>query len=933
MVKSRENVAVTNTFVISLLSTINPLTVNFDKDNVKQIVTKKNSIILIIAMLIIALAVFLPSQLNDHNYSITNAELFSAVPVDAAMILEWKNYNTLKSKLSTKVYNNELSELLFAKQIIADFKTFDKLFYQNESNQNFIKTGKTLAATQVSQAKTSDFLYIIRNEDIEIDLVNVYQKWLATAGKAKDFVSENRSIFEFEITQNEKVAACFTNDLLLISKHTFLIEKAILQLDNTNNNIPSNPDFKKIRNKTGQNTDFSIYLNFIALRTYLSQFIKQAYFETLQNFANKGTWAGLDITLLENDFDINGYFSTNPKNRFLKALKQEKLPDNISIAKILPDNIAFSMNFNSRNIKKFIANKKAATTFFNTYFENWLGESITYVISEPTDNQLDKFQFWIAEVKDYELAIEQLDKLADENGHLETINFPPHQFKNIILDNLFEPVFGKDFLPVRNPYYVIINKKYIIFANDVAALKKVTEKIDFQQTLSQSINYQEFTQNMSQVSNLYIYMNLANTFQVLNQVLNNKTATALKPNFTVLAKLKPIAIQLTPYEDLLVINMKANFDAKGKQPTSVIWRKELDAAAIIPPKMVKNHDDNSSELIVQDATNKLYLLSTQGEILWTRQLAGKILSEITQIDYYDNGKLQFLFNTTNQIHLIDRNGENVDNFPRKLAAKATNGLTVLDYDGKKNYRIFVACADGNIYGFLKRGEPLNGWSPQANIGIVKQPIEHFIVDNKDYLVALNDTGLLYVFQRDGEQRIAPTNLNLQEQLIYSKLYFDDLDTNAKRVVVMDIKGKAYVSNLRGDYFNLDMKIGSDKDVRFCMVDLIGTKRKDYIVLSEQNLRLNYYEQDGKFRHKLSKKLPVSQDDIFEIRLNGKPFLGTSSTENNQIFLLNKNFKIIQDFPLAGSTKFEITDFFNDGKNILTVANENMIYAYRLSYLD
>ncbi len=898
----------------------------------KQIVTKKNSLILIIISVIILLVVFIPSQLNNNGNTNSETELFSAVPTDAALILEWENYEELKAKLKDKIYGAELQDLIFAKQVISDFKTFDKLFYQNDQNSAFIKTGKVLAATQISKAQTSDFLYIIKNQNIEIDLINFYQNWLKTEGKAKTFVSEKRSVFEFNLSQDEQISVCFTNNLLLISKHTFLIEKAILQIDNQDN-IPKKLDFKKVRSKTGLNTDLTVYINFEALPNYLSQFVKQDYFEPIKAFSNKGTWVGLDINLLESNFDINGYFSINPKNNFLKSLKNEQLTDSIGIAQILPDNIAFAMNFNSRNIQKFVANKKTMTNEFQNYFSDWLGESITFVVSESTDNQLEKYQFLIAEVKNYDLAKEQLEQLANENGHLNDINYPPHQFKNIILENLFEPILGKEFSPIQNPYYVIIDKKYIIFANDAKVLKEVVEKIDFQQNLHQSINYQEFIEDMPKVSNLYFYLNFANTFQVFNEVLNQNTGQLLQENFRVLSKIKPIAMQLTPYEDLLVINMKANFDAKGKQPTSVIWRKELDAEVSIPPKVVKNHNDNSSELIVQDATNKLYLLNTQGEILWKRLLAGKILSEITQIDYYDNGKLQYLFNTANQIHLIDRNGENVDNFPRKLAAKATNGLTVLDYDGKKNYRIFVACEDGNIYGFLKRGEPLNGWSPQSNIGIVKQPIEHFVVDEKDYLVALNDTGLLYVFQRDGQERVAPTNLNLQEQLIYSKLYFDDLDTNSKRVVVMDIKGKAYVSNLRGDYFNLDMKVGTDKDVRFCMVDLIGTKRKDYIVLSGQNLRLNYYDEDGKFRHRFSQKLPANQDDIFDIELNNQPFLGTFSTENNQIFLLNKNFNIIQDFPLAGSTKFEVSDFFKDGKNVLTVANNNMIYAYRLSFLD
>jgi hypothetical protein len=44
-------------------------------------------------------------------------------------------------------------------------------------------------------------------------------------------------------------------------------------------------------------------------------------------------------------------------------------------------------------------------------------------------------------------------------------------------------------------------------------------------------------------------------------------------------------------------------------------------------------------------------------------LDGRILSEIFQLDYYRNGKLQYLFNTENKLWVIDRNGNPVEKFP------------------------------------------------------------------------------------------------------------------------------------------------------------------------------------------------------------------------------------------------------------------------------
>jgi hypothetical protein len=187
---------------------------------------------------------------------------------------------------------------------------------------------------------------------------------------------------------------------------------------------------------------------------------------------------------------------------------------------------------------------------------------------------------------------------------------------------------------------------------------------------------------------------------------------------------------------------------------------------------------------------------------------------------------------------------------------------------------------------------------------------------------LNDTGLLYAFDRSGQMRTPPTVLELGDRRINSNFYFDDINSSHKRVVAMDSKGKAYVANLQGKKFNLSMKIGNNENVQFCMADIVGDIRKDYVLLSGQSLGVNYYDELGDFRKKYQIQLPNQE----------KAYIATVSYLNNEIYLLDNKAEIIQDFPLAGSTRFEITDFFNDGKQILTVANDNMIYAYRLSFL-
>ena len=51
--------------------------------------------------------------------------------------------------------------------------------------------------------------------------------------------------------------------------------------------------------------------------------------------------------------------------------------------------------------------------------------------------------------------------------------------------------------------------------------------------------------------------------------------------------------------------------------------------------------------------------------------------------------------------------------------------------------------------------------------------------------------------------------------------------------------------------------------------------------------------------------------------------------DNQIYLINKEGKTEQNFPLLGSTPFSIADINNDKTTNLVVADKRMIYTYVL----
>ena len=88
---------------------------------------------------------------------------------------------------------------------------------------------------------------------------------------------------------------------------------------------------------------------------------------------------------------------------------------------------------------------------------------------------------------------------------------------------------------------------------------------------------------------------------------------------------------------------------------------------------VKNSATNKINTLRQNADNSLSLLDHNGKSLWKIAFPGPIVGNVEQIDIYSNLKIQYLIAEGSKLHLIDRLGREVKNFPLALGSKALGG--------------------------------------------------------------------------------------------------------------------------------------------------------------------------------------------------------------------------------------------------------------------
>lgn len=171
------------------------------------------------------------------------------------------------------------------------------------------------------------------------------------------------------------------------------------------------------------------------------------------------------------------------------------------------------------------------------------------------------------------------------------------------------------------------------------------------------------------------------------------------------------------------------------------------------PKVIKNFNDNTQDLVIQDLDHVLYLLNSDGEQVYTIPLSGPVISDAFQIDFFKNGKLQLLFATEEQIYAIDRLGNFLPGFPLSIPEDKLTNLNLVDYEQTREYRYFAATEKGNLWLFDKTGKALEGWSPlQLGETVVGAPF-HFRVPGKgDFMIAQGKSGKVHFFNRRGEKQ-------------------------------------------------------------------------------------------------------------------------------------------------------------------------------------
>lgn len=882
----------------------------------------------------------------------------SAVPNNAAVIFELKSAEfLLKSKKKSKTAA-DLLNTFFPDELLFNIDTIARL----EETSSFIEEisdKKVYISLHNLSKQQTEYLYTLpidkkKQKQMHKALLHTLNKY----GSTKERLYDNAQLIKY--TPDNKELSNYTFSLhkgfFIASKSIVLAEKSIREL-NSDYKAEIDNMTKKLYSALSSNTDIRISINYEYLHETVATFTNKniaEYLSYIKSFAR--------ITILEYKFEtetyrLTGYTLPKQSQKYIKVFQNIE-PAPLDILKLFPENtagyyvsaIGSGDNYEQAfvryltelkvekelkaKINRFIKNNKLhKQKSIYRYFES---EAAVFY-TDIRNNGSKHHKYGIITIAEYEKLKELSDSLtarkikADNNYPRKNrfnYNTSGKEFTVRRLPSKFFPVqlFPNVFKDLDAKYYCFLQEEYMLLAENREAMEAYLSDFASKKLFDRNTKAQNLNKNLPDNAHIALWTDIYGMNEIIAGALSKNEKEKFKNQLPRWRKINGPAFRILADEIPAYTGIAFRFDPGPARKTETAWELRTDTSSRNKPYTGINHNTGEREIILQDASDKLYLIDKNGKIIWTRIIEGQIISDIEQMDYYKNNKLQYLFNTKKQIHLIDREGNYVEGYPVNLSSPASGPLALFDYDHDKKYRICLPLQDKSVIMCDKTGNPLSGWVFGKALKPISKKAKHFVSNGKDYIV-FTDNSKIYITNRRGEIRVKPqAEIPLAEN---AEIYFEQKsEFNPKaRFITTSPSGTPFFIYTDGKMAKYSMPQKFSSKHFFIYQDLNGDKKYEYIFVDNTTITAFDYKKNTLFNKNFDKN--ISKPSIYRFS-DTDIKLGFNIPETNKLYLIDKEGKTENGFPLQGSGEFSIT-IFTQGSPFSLITNKpnGLLGKYKL----
>ncbi|MFQ3676206.1 MAG: DUF3352 domain-containing protein [Endomicrobiia bacterium] len=483
-------------------------------------------------------------------------------------MFEFNNSGTFLNILSknNKIIK-EFNNLTGVSQLYTKAQNLDTLITRFTGNSDFFDKRQMYISLHPTGQQQNNYLFTVQIKNLDdINKIRDYVKTqLAKNHIIKTINFDNEQVFTITFADSIPTTLYMyvNKNICQLSYSKLLIENSIKHFK-TKESLLDNPEFERVYKTSNKKTPVNLYVNFSKFPIYISELFNNNYNSIVSKGNDIASWMELDININDENLFLNGITSLNNNRGTVNyfGIFENSKPVPNSIAGILPANTSFFLSlgmFDFNLYRKLYSEYLKSNGTYNNFRKEIANlnisfdinvEDIFYAIIEkeaavvttkinenfPLDNVFAVFQ-----TKGKNLAEERILGMIESYAVINDLDFKNFRDEIVIdqtirfkvyrmpVSKIPEKLFGGVFhLPEAN--YLVFIDNYMVMGKSISSLKSYINDIILNKTLKKEKKYKETFKNLSEESNILLYIDVNSSYNFHKLFTNNNSIEYLNLN-------------------------------------------------------------------------------------------------------------------------------------------------------------------------------------------------------------------------------------------------------------------------------------------------------------------------------------------------------------------------------------------------------------------
>ena len=235
---------------------------------------------------------------------------FDAIPLNAALIVDIRDYGDFCNMLRNNNLWNNLCEIASINTFNEELQLIDSLLLSYEQTAPF-RNNMIFSFHPVGKDEMQSIGYVSLNSEKEVqNLVELLRIQLTGKANITQLNYDNVIITDIVFTDRKQQSFNFSfayrNGIFIFSRSTILLQYAIRQIK-ADSKITDQGKLAELKRSSGKNASANIYINYDGLPRVALNFFQTRHRKNIESLVRFADWTELDLNLKQDNLLLNGF--------------------------------------------------------------------------------------------------------------------------------------------------------------------------------------------------------------------------------------------------------------------------------------------------------------------------------------------------------------------------------------------------------------------------------------------------------------------------------------------------------------------------------------------------------------------------------------------------------------------------------------------------